>query len=165
MARINRSDIIQKAVNDLAINTSSDKVPTETLDKVQLVYSLNKQFSSFVSSTTRTTSGTGTLTLPTIDSRSEIFITSIDYNLIKDSTCDVATGGLVVTLTPNESGVASSVLSQGVITLTTQSEHSHVDFAYPLKIKPNTNATFTGTFSLGVCLRSLSITGFTTSSN
>jgi len=165
MARINRTDVIQKAVNDLAISTSMDKVPTETLDKVQLTYSLNKAFSSFCVSSVRSVTGTGTVSLPAIDERGEIFITSINYNFIKDATCDIATGSIVVSITPKESGVSSTIIQRGVITLTAQSENVQVDLPYPLRLKPNTSLTHTGSFTVGVLVRSVTVIGFTTTSN
>lgn len=165
MARINRTDVIQKAVNDLALSLSADKVPTETLDKVQLTYSLNKQFSNFVVRAGATASGTNTVTLPSIDSRSDIYVTALDFSIIKDATCDVPTSNLTLSGTPEGSGISTNLLSIPVITLTAQSERVTITLPFPLKIKPNTNMTFTGTFTVGVMVRSATIYGFTTSSN
>jgi len=165
MAEIKRSDVIQKAVNDLALSPAVDKIPSETLDKVQLTYNLNKQFSSFVASNILATTGTLTVTLPTIDVRSEIFLTSIDFDIIKDATCDLATGTLQVQCTPFEQGIAKTILSVSTITLTAQAQHAHVDFNYPLKLKPNVNITLLGTFTVGVLNRSICCSGFIVSSN
>lgn len=165
MARINRSDVIQKAVNDLAISISSDKVPTETLDKVQLVYGLNKHFSTFVAQAASTATGTLTMTMPTIDSRSEIYITSADFDMIKDATCDQATAAIGAACTPFEQGISKTFLQISTITLTAQNGRAHIDFAYPLKLKPNTNITANGTFTVGAMVRSLNCTGFIVSTN
>ena len=165
MARINRTDVIQKAVNDLALSTSDEIIPNQTLDKVQCTYSLNKQFSTFVGSVSSIATGTMTLTPPSTDPRTEIYLTSIDFDMIKDAVCDLATGVLNIQVTPDQQGIARTVLSISVITLTAQTGHAHVDFAYPLKIQQGTSVTCSATTSLGVLSRSLTITGFRTSSN
>lgn len=165
MARINRTDIIQKAVNDLAISTSTDKVPNETLDKVQLTYDLNRKFSSFILNNSKSTTGTTSLTLPTIDARSEIYLTSLDFHVVKDATCDVASGLSALNATSDFQGIGKSLVAISILTLTAQDQHVHVDFAYPLKLKANTNLTFGNTFSVGNMIISASVTGFITSSN
>lgn len=165
MARINRSDVIQKAVNDLALSPSDDKIPNETLDKVQLVYSLNKHFSSFNIAGSSSATGTITLTLPTVSAGSEIYITALTFNMVKDATCDIATGRLGLNGTPDASNVSVSLLSIPVITLTADSVHLTMPLTYPLKMKPGTTLTITTTYTVGVMSRFCSVMGFITSSN
>jgi hypothetical protein len=165
MARINRSDVIQKAVNDLALSQSGEKIPNETLDKVQLTDDLNKKYSSFSVSDTKSTTGILTVILPTIDVRSEIYITSVDIGMIKDVTCDQATGTMTASLVTDSQGIIKTVLQFPMITLTAQSEHAHLDFAYPMKIKPNNNFQLSGTFTAGVMVRTACLTGFIVSTN
>jgi len=166
MARINRSDVIQKAVNDLALSTSEAKViPNETLDKVQLTYSLNKQFSSIVAAATQATTGSFSITLPTVSTGGETYLTSIVASAIKDATCDVATGALQVSVTPDGSGISTVIIRIPVITLTAQSEGYVLPLPYPLKVRNGSSVTITGTFTVGVMSRSISVTGFTSTSN
>ena len=165
MARINRSDVIQKAVNDLALSVSDEVIPNQTLDKVQCVYSLNKQFSSFIISSQSASTGTLTLTMPTVDSRSEIYITGADFDMVKDATCDIATSTIGLGCTPDSQGIAKTLLGISVLTLTAQQQHAHVDFAYPIRVKNNTNLTVGTTYSLGLMSRSASVYGFITSTN
>jgi len=165
MARINRSDVIQKAVNDLGISATTDKVPNETLDKVQLVYELNKQFSDFVVTGNTSSTGTLTISLPTISSGSRIFITNLDVHYIKDATCDQATGVQGVGISPITNSVSKNVIQIASITLTAQNDHVSMTFPYPIEVKPASTVTLGGTFSLGVQVRSISVTGIITSSN
>lgn len=165
MARINRTDIIQKAVNDLAFSTSTDKIPTETLDKVQLTYDLNRRFSSFIVSTGQSTSGTITLALPSISAGAEIFLTSINYSFVKDATCDTATSALSISVTPDASNVATQILRPSVLTLTAERDGGILSLPYPLKVKPGTSITMLGSFTAGAMRRDLTATGFITSSN
>lgn len=165
MAKINRSDIIQKAVNDCAISVANDKVPTETLDKVQLIYSLNNEYSSWTTSLSGNSTGKETLTLPTTDARSEIYLTSLDFDVTKNAACDAATGQLIVQCTPADVGTVKTIMAMSIITLTAQDKNIHIDFKFPMKLKPNTTITASGTYGAGIMQRSLTATGFTKSSN
>jgi len=165
MARINRSDVIQKAVNDLAISATTDKVPNETLDKVQLTYDLNKRFSSFVVNTSSTTTGTMSLSLPTVDARQETYITNLLYSFAKDATCDIATGALTVQPTSDLQQIAKNLIHVAVITLTADAQTINVSFPYPLKVKNNSSIACGGTFTVGLLSRTVSVVGFTTSTN
>jgi len=165
MARINRSDVIQKAVNDLSISQSGEKIPNETLDKVQLTYSLNKQFSSFVLSTGSTSTGSMSVTLPSVSAGADTYITGINYSYVKDATCDVATGTLVASVTPDASNVSTNIVRLSVLTTTAQQDNVALVFPYPLKVKNGTTIGGSNTFSVGSLSRSITVTGFTTSSN
>lgn len=165
MAKINRSDVIQKAVNDLALSTATDKIPSEILDKVQLTYDLNRKFSSFVVSNTSSSTGNLTVTMPTVDERSEIYLTTITMDMVKDATCDVASGSLSLTLTPDRSGIATSSYRFAVLTATAQDKNFVISLPYPLRLKPNTNLVLSGSFTAGAMVRTVSLSGFITSSN
>jgi len=165
MAQINRSDVIQKAVNDLNLQPGTDKIPTETLDKVQLTYGLNRQFSSFVLRAGQTTSGTLTCTAPTLGTGQEIYITQIGASITKDATCDMASGNMNVTLTPDGSGVSVNIPVITMLTTTAQDQAVVIPLPYPLKIKPNTNITQANTFTAGTCARGIFVMGFVTSSS
>jgi hypothetical protein len=165
MAKINRSDVIQKAVNDLAISIANDKVPTETLDKVQLTYDLNPKYSSFVAEGAKITSGSLTISLPVIDARSEIYITNLSVDFIKDAACDIATGTLQLAGITALHGTIKTLVEFSIISLTAQTSRCDMTFSHPLKLKPNTSLTFYGTYAAGVMSRSVLVTGFITSSN
>lgn len=165
MAKINRSDVIQKAVNELSISVANDKIPTETLDKVQLTYNLNQNHSTFVISGGTGGTGTNLTTIPNPSDRAEIWLTSITASYIKDAACDVATGPLSVLITPFESQVSTAIINFAVITLTAQQDSICLMLPYPIRLKPNTPLGFTGTFGAGVLQRRISATGFIKSSN
>ena len=164
MARINRSDVIQKAVNDLALSTSNDFIPSDTLDKVQLTYDLKNNFSNFVLNSGLGTTGSITLPTPTIADRQDIYLTSISLSYIKDATCDLATGNIQVSVVPYDSNVATPIIRTAVISLTAQNGNVVLPLAYPLKLRPNSTILVTGNFTVGVMRREITVTGFTTSS-
>lgn len=165
MARINRSDVIQKAVNDLAISTSSDKIPNETLDKIQLTYDLNKKFSNFIFAFGQSTSGTFNNAFPSVSAGSEIYLTAVTMSYAKDAACDIATGNIALSVTPDSSNVSTILLRSSVITLTAQNSDITLSFPYPIKIKAGSPLVVSGTFSLGVLRRDFTAVGFITSSN
>ena len=165
MARINRSDIIQKAVNDLALNTSVDAIPNETSDKIVLTYDLNSKFSNFCITVNSGSSGTLTLTPPNLGARSDVYITALTLAVIKDVVCDVSTGRVGLNATPDYSNIDTTLLAIPVINLTAQSGEQNISLPYPLKIKQGTTLTITSTFTAGVMYRCASAFGFTTSSN
>lgn len=164
MARINRTDVIQKAVNDLALNVSVDKIPNEILDKVQLVYGLNRHFSNFLVSGTQSTSGNLSVSFPTT-TKGDIYLTSVTASFAKDATCDVGTGRITVSITPDNSNISTPIISFAVITLTADSQTVTYSLPYPIKIKEGSSLVFGGTFTVGVMTRNLSAMGFTNSSN
>jgi len=165
MARINRSDVIQKAVNDLAISATTDKVPNETLDKVQLTYSLNNHFSSFLIAGNQTTTGTFTATLPTVSAGSETYLTAITLSMAKDATCDVATGSVALSVRTTDNNTLTVILRIQCITLTADAQTVTLSLPYPLKLVNGSTASCTGTFTVGAMSRGFTLTGFTTSSN
>jgi len=165
MARINRSDVIQKAVNELGLSTASDLIPNQTLDKVQLTYDLNKKISSFLLSASSTATGTMTITLPIVSVGAEIYITGIDYGLVKDATLDQPTGRLSVLVTPDFSNLPTAICAAEILTLTAQDIHINMNLPYPLKIKNGTSITNVATTTVGNISRTLSIMGYITSSN
>lgn len=165
MARINRSDIIQKAVNDLGLSAADAKVPNETLDKVQLTYNLNRQFSTFIVASGSSSTGTFNTALPTVSTGSETYLTGVTLSFIKDSTCDIATGAVQVSITPTDSNVASVIINAAVLTLTAQDKDVFLALPYPFKVKNASNISVSGTFTVGAMRRNVSAFGFVTSSN
>lgn len=165
MARINRSDVIQKAVNDLAISGNTDKIPNETLDKVQLTYDLNRKTSSFIITGGQSTTGSIIAAFPTVSIGAETFITSVHLSYNKDATCDIATGTLNLAITPELTGLSTALVRCSIITLTADKDNIVLTFPYPLKVKNGSTITYAGTFSLGVLRRDYEIIGYTTSSN
>jgi len=165
MAQINRSDVIQKAVNDLNLQPGTDKIPTETLDKVQLVYSLNREKSNFILSGSSTSTGTITLTIPTLTDGQEFFLNSVSFAVAKDATCDNATGRLTINATgPFDIGVSKEIAGIATVTLTADSQSQTIVYTRPIKLKSASTVTFPGTFTAGAMSRWVQITGTITSS-
>lgn len=136
----------------------SEGIP-EVNDKISLSIDLNPIFSSpctkigFIDQAT-----TGTLSLiPATSAAIDRYILSISLSLVKDITCDVASGGVKVG-GKDIDGVTTTFLALAVLTLTAQENAISITFSNPLKISPTTAVTLSGTFTAGAMSRSASIT-------
>jgi len=164
MATIRRSDVIAKGVNDLNIQLSTDKIPNQTEDKVRLTYSLNKQYSTFLTGNGSTSTGSNSTTFPTPSAGGEIYLTGVQVSLIKDATCDQATGTMSISVIPEESGIATTLLQVPIITLTAQSHDLLLSLPYPLKLKVGSQGGFTASYTVGTMSRTVRYFGYMTSS-
>jgi len=159
MARINRSDVIQKAVDDLAFSASEDKIPNETLDKVQLVYSLNKQFSNIVRSSTVATTQSS-LTLYSVGASEDFYLTSIQLSNMSDATADNTT----INISGTVDGASRVLATLRKLTTTAFNDSIFLSFNYPIKIDKGTNITLANAFTVGASTTGVSIAGIKLSS-
>lgn len=104
-------------------------------------------------------SATGSVTVYTTPSDRDFYLTGIQYSMIKDATCDAATGTIQVGGTVNGQSVA--FLRKAIITLTAQSADITREFTRPILIDRGTAISMTATFTAGAMSRGCCITGFT----
>jgi len=154
MARINRSDVIQKAVNDLSLSASDEKIPNETLDKVQLVYSLNKQFSNVCVTNAYTTTQT-LVTQYTIGANEDFYLTSFSISNMSDVTADNTLIRLKVTI----NGISRELCTMVKLTTTAFSDSISMSFPYPLKLDKGTTIQFGNAFAAGASTSKVMISG------
>jgi hypothetical protein len=94
--------------------------------------------------------------IPTTSNTKQLYIKAVVFNMIKDSTCDVATGNLSLSCTID--GAVKELVLIPVITLTAQSMSVTVCLDNPIKIDTNTAVTFGAqTFTAGVMIRTANI--------
>jgi len=161
MAKILSSSVIQRAVAGLFLD-QNDKIPSETLDKVQLTYDLNPNFANVVSSSNTTI--TGDITIYTTPTARDFYLQSIIASYVKDATCDLSTGGNII-VSGTAGGISRRFVVFPVITLTAQSQMVSIVFPKPIKLDKGTTIIMSGGFSVGVLVKSCQITGFEDSSN
>lgn len=101
----------------------------------------------------------GTQTAATTDANKVTYITGLTLGIIKDATCDIATGSISVVTTID--GVAQSITGIPVLTLTAQNNYVEIIFANPLKIDKNVTITLTGSYTAGNMSRLLHVYGYT----
>lgn len=124
-------------------------------NKLNLVYQIPilSQQNRYITATS-----TGSQTIYTTPAEKDFYLTSATVSIIKDATCDMATGAVVILVTVN--GVQSAVIGISTLTLTAQSDSVSVSFKYPIKIDRSSTVVMGGTFTAGACVRTGCITGF-----
>jgi len=162
MANINRSAVIQRAVNELGLQTSKDIIPTQTLDKVQVVYDLSGKEANVVRQSSITASS-AQATMYTTGIGTDFYLTGAYISIVKDATCDIATGNITINVT--QGGQARTILAISVLTLTAQNSNISISFPTPIKVDRNTAILRSAiTFSAGAAASSIGINGFESSS-
>lgn len=156
MAKIQSSEIIQKAIKDLRLDAGRERIPSEASDKIVLTYLLNKERADIAKRGVRNT--TGTSTVYSTPANKDFYVTSAFLGLVKDATCDAATGRIELTATIN--GESTAILCIPTLTLTAQSENLSIAFPYPIKIDRGTNITHALTFAAGAASFVGGVSGF-----
>jgi len=105
------------------------------------------------------TTATGSLSVFTTPTDKDFYLTSLSAGMIKDVACDSATGRYDITAVIE--GVSQILDAIPIIALTAQNAMISRSFHVPIKIDRGTAFAFTGTFAAGVCVRTISITGYT----
>lgn len=144
------SQIVQEIVNGLKLDSRIDKIPS-----IQPVFITNMKLvkNMEVAGTTRSISGTLTgITTPT---NQDFYLLGFDYDMIKDSACDLATGPLYIYIYQN--GNQKPIYVCPTITLTAQTQNKSIMFNHPIKIDKGTAITTNATFTAGTLIRTLNL--------
>lgn len=158
MAKIQSTEVVQRAVQTLRLNPNVDKIPNESEDKIQTIVDVTYPDNKILNFTV--TAGTGTPVLLTTNANKDTYITGVQYHFAKDATNDMATGatvgiGVVV------DGSTRAITAVGVLTLTAQSVVVNQTFNPPIKLDRNTNISDNGaSFTVGLLVRTVSIFGY-----
>jgi hypothetical protein len=106
---------------------------------------------------------TGSLSISAADLRvtdKTFFLTGFTFDMIKDATCDIATGNIPVFSVLFDTGVSVNLAALSVLTLTAQNMSISIHLSHPIKILKNSSISLGGTFSLGTMSRSLTVYGY-----
>jgi len=144
---------------DLILKEGYDIVPKSVNTFIQPVYEVYNRscnVSRVISAVT-----TGTVTLFTAIGDRDVFVTALSLSIIKDATCNIATGTIELNTTVR--GVATALLAIAVISVTAQSERITISFPTPVMIDRNTAITLTGTYTLGVMARVATLEAYSNS--
>ena len=148
MATIHNSKLIKEII---------DRVPLAIADKVVPVMETNPKILHEVISLHSFGSATGTVTI-TPNANKIFHLQSVILSLIKDSTCDMATGNLSINTVVD--GRTNTLMAPSVITLTAQQIEKEISLNKILKLDKGSLITLDGAFTLGVCVRSICVTGY-----
>jgi len=150
--------IVNNIIDELKLNPITDIVPKSVIPTIQPVFEVKKKLSTVLGATARTTNGTSTVF--TSSSTLDTYITGATYSLIKDVTCDMASGrqGLTATI----GGVATThFIDISALTLTAQNSVISLNFSIPLKIDRNSAVSMASVFTAGACVVSCNVIGYT----
>jgi hypothetical protein len=146
---------LSNITNNLPKNT-----PTKIKKSIQPVVDINP-FHNAVCNIVKgvTTTATGSIVAYTTPTDVDFYLTSANLSIQKDATCDVATATGYIEATINKANVFLGYIPQ--ITLTASNSILVLTFPVPIKLDRNSTIFTNNTFTVGVCVRGLSIAGFT----
>jgi hypothetical protein len=101
--------------------------------------------------------GTTIFTAPT---NADAYVTSVSISIIKDVTCDMATGKFILSASLADTGASRDILAIAIISLTAQQQTASCSFPHPIKLLRGSTMVMSGTYAAGVCSRAGSVTYF-----
>ena len=162
MTDIQSKEVIDKISDELKIQPAL-VIPRVISKDIQLTYGVNPvrvsdNIDAMSDVAEKTT--TGALIILTTSSDKDYFLTSLNVSFVKDAVCDSATGAYSVTVIIN--GRSTFLVSLPIITLTAERADIFLAFPSPIKLDRGSNIVITGTFTVGVCVRTANCQGFVT---
>jgi hypothetical protein len=160
MAQIYNTDLSKELIKGASIQVNRDLVPSQLAEKVVPVMEVNPNLLRKANIYVGTGSAaSGTSTVYTTPTNKDFYLIGISMALIKDATCDTATGKVTINGTPD--GLAQlELIGIPIITLTAQSASISRDFIMPILLKRNTTINSTQTYTAGLSSRTFSIIGY-----
>jgi len=161
MPQINNSEITKLLVDGARLHPAADKIPDRLAESVVPVLDVTPRLARYVNFSGVAATGTSNtaVTAVTGPSDRDFYLTEITYHLLKDATCDAATGS--VTLNVTIDGVTRGIATISHISLTAQDNLIPLNFSPPIKIDRGTTLRSTNlTFAAGVCRMSVQGAGY-----
>lgn len=101
---------------------------------------------------------TGTITVYNGSAKKRLVVTGYSLSIIKDATCDLASGVQEVIAT--QGGTSQRLAGYSSLVTTAQQVHITQSFKEPVFLDENTNVTFAGTFTVGAYVRLVLLYGY-----
>lgn len=158
---IKKQDIIKEIVEITGAQSTTDVIPNLVSGMIMPVIDVNpKKYRkiNLVKAASSLTTGTATLYTTPNTNNQDFYLTGVQLYVQKDATCD--SSSVILAVTPAETGLATSIITLPMITLTANNISVTREFTYPIKIAKNSSITLTGTFSVGVLYRGSSLMGY-----
>jgi len=101
----------------------------------------------------------GSLSVYTTPQDKDFYLTCASFGISKDAVSDISSGGKG--LNAFIEGVSRSIIILPVLTLTAEHDQITINFQPPIKIDRNTSISSNITTTVGSCVRTISIVGYT----
>lgn len=157
----NNSNLTKEIIDVGKIQSSTDFTPSEFAEKILYVCDVNPKHSritNIVRNSAPATSGTVTVYTTPSGAGQEFYLTSIQLGMTKDATCDAAIGSVQVTATIG--GISRGLIGIPILTTTAQSHVISITYKDPIKIDSNVAIAVSGSYSLGLMARYVTLHGF-----
>lgn len=157
MTDIQSKEVIDKISEELKIQPAI-KIPRELMDKIQLVYNVNPNFSNTTRFASNTSVVTGATTIFTTSPTKRTFLTGVYFHYQHDAAANSTS--LSLTAVPILRNDTTSIILFRKITLTATQDRIYVPFPVPMELALNSSIIMNQTFTLGVGVMSGGITFF-----
>jgi hypothetical protein len=160
MATIYNSDLSKELIEGAKIQQNFDKVPNRLGDTVVPVMEVNPKMmrrANIVRGGTSNTSSS-TSSIYTTPTDKDFFLTTVSYYVIKDAASDNIVNTVVVSV---DGSGDQTLLSVPGITLTASNYGTSINFPSPIKLTRGSTIRMSSSFTIGVLIRGLNITGYT----
>lgn len=155
--KIQKTETIQQ-LREAARLSISEGFPQELAQQIVPVIEVNPKLLDFPNNFGAAATGTSNagVTALTTSSVKETYITSLTFHLLKDATCDAATGSLTVNATAN--GATINLANIQHITLTAADRFLTLSYPVPIRVDKGSTIRSTNlTFTVGVCRVALTV--------
>jgi len=164
MVKIFNSDTLFNLKEAISIQQGVDTITPEAKPDFQPSIETNPRLlriaDLIISATSSATGNLVVYTTPT--GKQWFYLTGMSVCLIKDATCNQATGAIHV----NASVLGTkNLLSLATITLTAQQYAKEVIYSIPLRLDKGTQVAFNVSYTLGVMQRVINLYGYLSESN
>ena len=156
MARIQSSEVIQNVIAKLRIDAAREGSPNETGNILMPVFVANPDKIAQIARGGTSASSSSTASFFTTPTNKDFFLTSLQYHVEKDASSDNVANTVLVSI----DGADQVLIQVPGITLTAKSATVAVSYPAPILLDRGTTIRMSSSFTLGVLIRGLTITGY-----
>lgn len=159
MAKIQRTELVQRIIDAFRISVNTDKSPNESMNMVQAIVDVTRPSTQILGNAVHASSSTATIF--TASSTKKTYITGFQINWAKDATNDMVTGSNNLTVDVLVSGGRKNIYDGAVITLTAQTQQVYIQFKEPLLIDKGSTVRHTMSgYTVGLGCRATTVFGY-----
>ena len=159
MAKIQNSEITQRAIRDLKLDPLREAMPGAASDKIVLTYNLNFPNDGRIIFDAVRTATSSNFTVHTVAARKITYLTGIFFSVNSDATADNTT--YHVEITDEVTGEERRLLQFFKATTSAIRDQVFLTFPAPIRLLPGSTVQLTNVFSVGTSSVVISGHGYT----